>query len=271
MKALILFSLVASVARSHPFYHHTRTIRDTPPAPASYAPAPAYLPAIYDFNWSVLDSYSGNDFGQQESRNDAQASGSYYVALPDGRRQKVTYSVDGYGGYVAEVTYDGEAAYPEHAAPAYKPAPVAYKPAPPPPAPEAPAEPAEEPAPEAPAPVEPAAPAAPAAPVYTPAPVVYKPAPAVQYPVVTPAPPQYRRYSYVTKAPAPAPKEAPAPEAPEPEVPEDLDLDLRQSRAQEVSDDVVNDLPTEAPEVYEEVEPSTELPKAAASYYYRFY
>ena len=53
--------------------------------------------------------------------------GSYTVALPDGRVQKVTYTSNGYDGYVADVTYEGTAVYPEE--PAYKPAP-AYKAAP---------------------------------------------------------------------------------------------------------------------------------------------
>merc|ERR1711902_299735 len=55
--------------------------------------------------------------------------GSYSVALPDGGIQHVTYSSNGYDGYVADVTYEGTATYPE--APAYKPAPAyAPKPAP---------------------------------------------------------------------------------------------------------------------------------------------
>ena len=97
---------------------------DTPAAPAPYKPQQEYSePASYSYQWGVQDDYSGNNYGQQETRQDQSTSGSYYVLLPDGRTQKVTYSVDGYGGYVAEVTYEGTAQYPEPAP--YKPAPAA--------------------------------------------------------------------------------------------------------------------------------------------------
>jgi hypothetical protein len=33
--------------------------------PRSYNPEPSYGPANYDFSWSVLDSYSKNNFGQE--------------------------------------------------------------------------------------------------------------------------------------------------------------------------------------------------------------
>merc|ERR1712018_930297 len=92
-------------------------------APASYSSAPTYAsePANYNYEWTVKDDYSNNNYGQAETRNGDNTSGSYYVLLPDGRTQTVTYSVDGYGGYVADVTYSGEAKYPE--TPKYKPAP----------------------------------------------------------------------------------------------------------------------------------------------------
>merc|ERR1711962_500643 len=70
-----------------------------------------YSPDKYDFDWSVKDGYPGNDFGQEESRDGDRTEGSYYVQLPDGRLQKVTYYVDGDSGFVAEVTYEGEAQY----------------------------------------------------------------------------------------------------------------------------------------------------------------
>ena len=100
------------------------------PAPA-YKAAPAYAdePAVYAYNYAVADDYSGSKFNAGENRDGYATSGSYSVALPDGRTQTVTYNVaDAYSGYVADVAYSGEAKYA--AAPAYKPAPAAYKPAP---------------------------------------------------------------------------------------------------------------------------------------------
>merc|ERR1719369_1602295 len=68
--------------------------------------------AEYTYEYSVLDDYSGNNFGAKESRSGALTNGQYYVALPDGRLQTVTYVVDGDLGYVADVQYQGEAQYP---------------------------------------------------------------------------------------------------------------------------------------------------------------
>ena len=83
----------------------------------------------YSFDWAVLDEPSYNDFGHKETSDGKVVTGTYYVNLPDGRRQIVTYKADEYG-YVADVKYEGEAKYPE-----YKPAYPAYpKPAYPAPA-----------------------------------------------------------------------------------------------------------------------------------------
>ena len=93
-------------------------------------------PPKYTFDYAVKDDYYGANFNAQESRDGYNTQGAYYVALPDGRTQKVTYYVDGDSGYVAEVSYEGEAQYPEQqsyqpAKPSYKPAPQpSYKPAP---------------------------------------------------------------------------------------------------------------------------------------------
>ncbi|XP_064122590.1 pro-resilin-like [Macrobrachium nipponense] len=69
--------------------------------------------ARYNFNWAVNHAPSRNDFGHQEQRNEDETQGSYYVQLPDGRLQKVAYRVDGDDGYIAEVTYSGEAQFPD--------------------------------------------------------------------------------------------------------------------------------------------------------------
>nr|XP_027230859.1 cuticle protein 19-like [Penaeus vannamei] len=108
-KTAVVLALVAVAlaAPSQPSYDYS--------PPATYE-----SPAKYDFNYAVKDDYSGNDFGHQEARDGYNTQGSYFVLLPDGRLQKVTYTVNGDSGYVAEVSYEGEAQYPEyHPAPAY--------------------------------------------------------------------------------------------------------------------------------------------------------
>merc|ERR1712218_174546 len=107
------------------------------PAPAYKAEEYADEVSPYTYTYAVADDYSKSNFNAEETSDGASnVQGSYTVALPDGRIQKVTYTSNGYDGFVAEVTYEGTAVYPEAKpyspapAPAYhKPAP-AYKPAP---------------------------------------------------------------------------------------------------------------------------------------------
>merc|ERR1711935_798627 len=68
----------------------------------------------YTYNYGVADEYSGAAFSQSESNDGTGVvSGSYSVNLPDGRIQTVNYHANDIDGYVAEVSYSGEAAYPE--------------------------------------------------------------------------------------------------------------------------------------------------------------
>ncbi|XP_063608172.1 pro-resilin-like [Penaeus indicus] len=105
----------------------TVALPDSPPTYSYSAPAPSYAPAKYDFNYAVNDQPSGNDFGHEEARDGDNTQGSYYVLLPDGRLQRVTYNVNGDSGYVADVTYEGEARYPTPKA-SYGPPQPSYKP-----------------------------------------------------------------------------------------------------------------------------------------------
>ena len=99
-------------------------------APAYHAPAPAYKAeeypdevSPYTFTYAVADDYSKANFNAEEQSDGASnVAGSYSVALPDGRIQHVKYSSNGYDGYVADVTYEGTAVYPE--AKPYAPAPA---------------------------------------------------------------------------------------------------------------------------------------------------
>lgn len=66
----------------------------------------------YWFDWAVNDHYSGNEYNMQEHRDGEKTEGFYNVLLPDTRVQRVSYTVDGDSGFVAEVTYEGEAKEP---------------------------------------------------------------------------------------------------------------------------------------------------------------
>merc|ERR1712106_815910 len=72
----------------------------------------------YTFNYAVSDDYSASSFTASEGSDGlGTKTGSYSVALPDGRTQTVNYSTNDVDGYVADVAYDGVPQYPPVAAP----------------------------------------------------------------------------------------------------------------------------------------------------------
>ena len=71
--------------------------------------------AAYRYLYTVADSLSGASFNVGEERDGDLTAGSYSVALPDGRVQTVNYRVTADSGYVADVSYTGEAHYPPQA------------------------------------------------------------------------------------------------------------------------------------------------------------
>merc|ERR1712223_2025944 len=112
-------------------------------APA-YAPAPAYHaapvykeeklpPQPFAYEYGVADAYSKANFKKTESQDgNGVVTGSFVIALPDGRIQTTTYTADQVNGFVADVTYEGTPVYPPepkegygyHPAYAPKPAPA---------------------------------------------------------------------------------------------------------------------------------------------------
>merc|ERR1712107_261177 len=107
----------APVVHAAPAYH----------APVHHAPVETYPDEVspYTYTYAVADDYSKSNFNAEEQSDGASnVAGSYSVALPDGRIQHVKYSSNGYDGYVADVTYEGTAVYPEAPAPGYAPAPA---------------------------------------------------------------------------------------------------------------------------------------------------
>merc|ERR1712201_50267 len=83
--------------------------------PTAYAAGDALAEVSpYNFNYAVADDFSGSSFTAAESSDGLGVkSGSYQVALPDGRTQTVSYTTDDVNGYVADVSYEGVPQYPE--------------------------------------------------------------------------------------------------------------------------------------------------------------
>merc|ERR1711923_374143 len=111
--------------------------------PVAYAPAPAYHkpapyveeklpPQPFAYEYGVADDYSKANFKKSETQDaNGVVSGSFVIALPDGRIQTTTYTADHTNGFVADVSYEGTPVYPPEPkegyghpppAPAYKPA-----------------------------------------------------------------------------------------------------------------------------------------------------
>ena len=67
----------------------------------------------YSYEYTVSDPETNNNFNAVESDDGTGVrSGSYSVSLPDSRIQHVTYTTDA-DGYVATVTYEGTAVFPD--------------------------------------------------------------------------------------------------------------------------------------------------------------
>jgi rRNA maturation protein Nop10 len=73
-------------------------------------------PMPYSFRYAVYNPLYHNNFGHEQSSDGRVTTGSYFVALPDGRLQTVNFKDEGYG-FMAQVNYDGEARY--HTGPGY--------------------------------------------------------------------------------------------------------------------------------------------------------
>ncbi|XP_063695880.1 pro-resilin-like [Culicoides brevitarsis] len=89
-----------------------------PPAPQNRPPQSqadhVHEPGMpYDFQYAVKDQPSQNDFSHNAASDGDVVKGEYRVAMPDGRTQIVKYTADWKNGYNAEVTYEGEARFPD--------------------------------------------------------------------------------------------------------------------------------------------------------------
>ena len=87
-------------------------------ASAQYAPAPVVvakeIPQPYAYEYGVADDYSKANFRKTETQDAAgNVGGSFTIALPDGRIQTTAYTADHVNGFIADVSFQGEAVFPE--------------------------------------------------------------------------------------------------------------------------------------------------------------
>merc|ERR1711954_7139 len=70
-------------------------------------------PKPYGYQYGVDDAETKASFQKSESRdNQGRVLGSFVIALPDGRIQTTKYTADPIQGFIAEVSYEGQAVYP---------------------------------------------------------------------------------------------------------------------------------------------------------------
>merc|ERR1712106_85049 len=75
-------------------------------------------PKPFNYQYGVSDDYSKANFQKTESQDsNGNVIGSFVIALPDGRIQTTKYTADHVLGFVAEVTFQGEAVYPKETKP----------------------------------------------------------------------------------------------------------------------------------------------------------
>ncbi|XP_034106057.1 pro-resilin [Drosophila sulfurigaster albostrigata] len=90
-----------------------------PPGPQRNIPGqPAddhvHVPGMpFDFEYAVQDPETANDYAHKASSDGDVVTGEYRVQLPDGRTQVVRYMADWKTGYHADVSYEGEAQFPQ--------------------------------------------------------------------------------------------------------------------------------------------------------------
>merc|ERR1712021_275158 len=117
MKTTLPFIVLAAMALSQIYASpipdaEAEAIADAEPRRQQLTPqkrqiaVPVSAKAAYQYQWEVSDPTGNNFYGAGEKRDGAITSGSYFVLLPDGRRQRVDYTVNAADGYVATVTYN---------------------------------------------------------------------------------------------------------------------------------------------------------------------